>query len=117
MAIQPGVKGVSNLSRVYTDLLNAFGGDAAKVKAVLGDPQVFQGLVNAGVITTAGLGASAVPAAAAAAPAVVPAAATAAAEKSKPKASTKPKSDKPKTEAAPAPAEAPKVGKKKPGAN
>lgn len=45
------------------------------------------------------------------------AAATAAAEKSKPKASTKPKSDKPKTEAAPVPAEAPKVGKKKPGAN
>lgn len=79
MAILPGVKGVSNLSRVYTDLLNAFGGDAAKVKAVLGDPQVFQGLVNAGVVTTTGLGASAVPAAAAAAPAVVPAAATAAA--------------------------------------
>lgn len=74
MAILPGVKGVSNLSRVYTDLLNAFGGDAAKVKAVLGDPQVFQGLVNAGVITTTGLGASAVPAAAAAAPAAVPAA-------------------------------------------
>lgn len=74
MAILPGVKGVSNLSRVYTDLLNAFGGDAAKVKAVLGDPQVFQGLVNAGVITTTGLGASAVPVAAAAAPAAVPAA-------------------------------------------
>lgn len=79
MAILPGVKGVSNLSRVYTDLLNAFGGDAAKVKAVLGDPQVFQGLVNAGVITTTGLGASAVPAAAAAAPAAIPAAATVAA--------------------------------------
>lgn len=74
MAILPGVKGVSNLSRVYTDLLNAFGGDAAKVKAVLGDPQVFQGLVNAGVITTTGLGAPAVPAAAAAVPATVPAA-------------------------------------------
>lgn len=79
MAILPGVKGVSNLSRVYTDLLNAFGGDAAKVKAVLGDPQVFQSLVNAGVITTTGLGASAVPAAAAAAPAAIPAAATVAA--------------------------------------
>ncbi|MFM2190188.1 MAG: hypothetical protein RL491_574 [Bacteroidota bacterium] len=44
------------------------------------------------------------------------AAATAAAEKAKPKASTKPKATQPKTETAPAP-EAPKVGKKKPGAN
>ena len=82
MAIR-GVAGVSNLSKVYSDLLNAFGGDTAKVSAVLNNPQVFQGLVDAGVITTTGLGAAATAAtvaapvaAAAAAPAV---AATAAA--------------------------------------
>jgi hypothetical protein len=75
MAIR-GVAGVSNLSKVYSDLLNAFGGDTAKVSAVLNNPQVFQGLVDAGVITTTGLGAAtaatvAAPvAAAAAAPAV-----------------------------------------------
>ena len=80
MAILPGVKGVSNLSRVYTDLLNAFGGDTAKVQAALGNPQVFKGLVDAGIITTTGLGAAAVPAASAvAAPAAASAAATAAA--------------------------------------
>ena len=75
MAILPGVKGVSNLSRVYTDLLNAFGGDTAKVQAALGNPQVFKGLVDAGIITTTGLGAAAVPAASAVA---APAAASAA---------------------------------------
>jgi hypothetical protein len=76
MAIR-GVAGVSNLSKVYSDLLNAFGGDTAKVSAVLNNPQVFQGLVDAGVITTTGLGAAATAAtvaapvaAAAAAPAV-----------------------------------------------
>jgi len=58
MAIR-GVAGVSNLSKVYSDLLNAFGGDTAKVSAVLNNPQVFQGLVDAGVITTTGLGAAA----------------------------------------------------------
>jgi hypothetical protein len=63
-----GVAGVSNLSKVYGDLLQAFGGDVNKVKSVLGNPTVFKGLVDAGVISTVGLGAASLASPASAAP-------------------------------------------------
>ncbi len=62
----PGVAGVTNLGKVVSELTQAFGGDAARAAKFLETPGVFKNLVEAGVITTAGVGAaSAAPAVAA----------------------------------------------------